>query len=165
MECWRAGQVKHEEFLNDVKLLNDFINIQKEANPDFLIEVFLEPSSGKQGADLLEGAVNIVVSNSVPAADKAALSQRRYREFDVISLNTSLAMTGFCLPNEKAKSNTRLYSDISTSNLMGAWGFMNEAIEHLWWAVPTDWDRLDAKTKQIYIDNYTQSIEVGGDYE
>ncbi|MED6316492.1 MAG: hypothetical protein VYA60_04540 [Pseudomonadota bacterium] len=152
MDCWRVGQVKHEDFLSDVNLINKFIDIQKSENPDFLVEVFLEPEPRKMGGyGDLSGTVNLIVRGGLEDKQKP-----NHTGGDVLSLNASFAMTGYCPANQKAKSNTRLYNSIATSNMMGAWGFMNEAIEQLWWILPTDWDGLDSKTKQIYINNYKQ---------
>lgn len=70
-----------------------------------------------------------------------------------------MIMTGFCLANNSARANSSFYNDIATSNMMGAWGFMDTAISQLWWITPTDWDRIDAKTKKLYVENYMQHKE------
>ena len=147
--------MRHNDFLNDLHLLNKFIKIQSEKNPDFKIEVFLEPqkhnSTGKANP-VREGTVNLIVS--VP--DKGR-SKNEHGVSDVLSLNASMTMTGYCLANNEAKANTIFYNNIAMSNLMGAWGFMETAIEQLWWITPKDWDGLKNNTKKLYIERYIQS--------
>lgn len=101
----------------------------------------------------MEGTVNLIISK--PKDSKSG----NYSASNVLSLNTSMIMTGYCLANNNAKANASFYNDIATSNMMGAWGFMNTAISQLWWITPTDWDRIDAKTKKLYVENYMQYKE------
>lgn len=152
-DCWREDQIKHNEFLSDLNLLNKFIKIQTEENPDFQIEIFIEPSTTNivDLANDPKGTVNLIISKSRDDAGK-----KNHTVSDVLSLNTSMVMTGFCLANNEARPNTNFYNDIAISNLMGAWGFMDVAIDQLWWAMPTDWDSLSVKTKKLYVDNYIQ---------
>lgn len=132
--------------------MNKFIRIQSEKNPDFQVELFIEPTesnNAKTSDQTVKGSVNLIVSKS-----KSSSGEYSHTVSDVLSLNTSMVMTGFCLANNKARANTNFYNDIAISNRMGAWGFMNTAIEQLWWITPKDWDRLNTKTKKLYVENY-----------
>ena len=142
------------DFLNDLKLINAFIDSQHERNKDFLIEVFLENTSD------ISGTINLVVEQK-PDADIS----KNHSHKDVISLNTSLIMTGFCPPNNKATSNSVFYSDIAMSNLLGPWGHMDEAIQEGWWIMPLGWDSLDSKTKTIYKKLYKSKVLKGDQHE
>lgn len=161
-DCWRDGQIKQDEFLSDVELFNKFIDIQSSKNPDFLIEVFLEPKvdTSLDTDSIMSGTVNMVIAKSNNYGGES-----KHQVSDVLSLNTSMTMSGFCLANDKARMNTNFYNDIAISNRMGSWGFMDKAITELWWITPTGWDGINEKTKEVYVENYMQYRDNGESYE
>lgn len=139
IECWRDGQPMHDKFLSDLSLINSFISSQTENNKDFLIEVFLE------NTNQVEGSINLVIRQ-----EASQDISKNHNQQDVLSLNTTLIMTGFCPTNEKTRSNSIFYNDIAMSNLIGPWGIMDQAVREGWWIMPLAWDGLDARTKGIY---------------
>lgn len=147
--------------MGDLNLINSFIRKQVEYNEDFFIEVFVEPSSGiDDNTTALKGTVNFVLSKK----DEGGLS-KNHSMLDVVSLNPTLVMTGWCPTNENARGNSRFYNDVAISNNVGSWGKSALGTEQLWWIVPTDWDRIDDKTKSIYAKNYEyhKNQEIGNE--
>lgn len=156
IDCWRHDQIRYQEFLNDLKLINKFIATQAKNNPDFSIEIIAaDPISDPR---YINGVVNLIVAKSSDGLNGFETANKKSHSFkDVLSLNTTLIMTGFCMGNDRVKSNTSLYGDVALSNFMGAWGFMEEAANNLYWVLPTDWDKLDAPTRRAIHKNYEAS--------
>lgn len=143
IECWRADQPMGDVFLNDLSLINLFLKNQIKNNKDFLIEVFIDPASYNNKP--LKGTINFIID-----AKPISSPRQKYNFTDVLSLNATLAMTGWCPINDSATPNTVLYNDIAMSNVMGSWAMMDKAVSEGWWIMPLSWDKIDDKTKDIY---------------